>query len=82
MALLNQKRTHCLRKGTVSNKKDNSLTIVNSSRWGPELMGAFDLSEISKREERKEKRSDNREKVPDIKEPDVKVTKDNACSIM
>ena len=45
-------------------------------------MGAFDLSEISKREERKEKRSDNREKVPDIKEPDVKVTKDNACSIM
>ena len=58
------------------------LKLYFSPRWGPELLAAFDLSEISKREERQEKRSDNREKVPDIKEPDVKVTKDNACSIM
>jgi hypothetical protein len=40
------------------------------------------LSNKSKVAEAKEKRKDTTEKVPDIKEPDVKVTKDNACSVM
>lgn len=53
-----------------------------SSRWNDELLAAFDLSNKNQRDERKEKRKDTKEKVPDIKEPDVKVTKDNACSVM
>jgi len=73
---LNLKATHGLAEPEAYSLPEKS------SRWGPELLSAFDLSEISKREERQEKRSDNREKVPDIKEPDVKITKDNACSIM
>lgn len=53
-----------------------------SNRWNEELLAAFDLSNKSKVAEAKEKRKDTTEKVPDIKEPDVKVTKDNACSVM
>jgi len=53
-----------------------------SERWNAELLAAFDLSQKSEREERREKNKESREKIPDIKEPDVKITKDNACSIM
>lgn len=81
MASQNLKLSLFLRRGFFFQIR-KILKLYFSPRWGPELLAAFDLSEISKREERQEKRSDNREKVPDIKEPDVKVTKDNACSIM
>lgn len=70
-------------KATHGLAEPEAFSLPNKSpRWGPELLAAFDLSSVSNKEERQEKRSDTREKVPDIKEPDVKVVKDNACAIM
>jgi len=70
-------------KPTHGLAKPDPYTIVDkSSRWNDELLAGFDLSQKSKVAETKEKAKDSREKIPEIKEPDVKITKDNACSIM
>jgi len=56
--------------------------VEKSARWNDDLLAGFDLSQKSKAKEVKEKSKEKREKIPDIKEPDIKITKDNACSIM
>jgi len=56
--------------------------VDKSVRWNDDLLAGFDLSQKSKVKEVKEKSKEKREKIPDIKEPDIKITKDNACSIM
>jgi len=70
-------------KPTHGLAKPDPYTIVEKSpRWNEELLAGFDLSQKSKKEETKEKVKENREKIPEIKEPDIKITKDNACNVM
>ena len=61
-----------------------SIIIVYnfSSRWNDEFLASFDLSIKDKKKEAKENREDKKAKIPTIKEPDIKVTKDNACAVM
>ena len=48
---------------------------IFSPRWNEELLAGFDLSQKSKKEETKEKVKENREKIPEIKKPDIKIIK-------